>query len=204
MSRILVVDDDELVRDVVANRLRKAGHEIVCSGDGEDGLALATESAFDLVLLDSMMPKLSGVEVCRRLRDDDRTKQVAIILLTARSQEADVARGFAAGADDYVAKPFSPKELESRVEAILATDHRARMTPLPEAAPLVTTFDALREEATALAIGSPALAEYLRVLLQVEVAANDARSRYGDELAALQRRLDGALTDLRRAASEAP
>jgi DNA-binding response OmpR family regulator len=74
----------------------------------------------DLVLLDWMMPKLTGVEVCRMLRDGEDSSRVPVILLTARAQEADIERGFAAGADDYIVKPFSPRELASRVEAVLS------------------------------------------------------------------------------------
>jgi two-component system phosphate regulon response regulator PhoB len=74
----------------------------------------------DLVLLDWMMPRLTGLEVCRALRDDPATAQVPVILLTAKAQEADIQRGFAAGADDYIVKPFSPRELVSRVDAVLA------------------------------------------------------------------------------------
>jgi DNA-binding response OmpR family regulator len=87
--------------------------------DGEEALDLARTSRPDLAVLDVMMPKMDGFEVTRRLREDDATTRIPIILLTARTQEADVQRGFDAGADDYIRKPFSPQELRARVQAIL-------------------------------------------------------------------------------------
>lgn len=199
MSRILVVDDDDLVREVVTHQLGAAGHEVVCAEDGEAGLTAALEGEFDLVLLDSMMPKLTGVEVCRRLRDDDRTRRVPIVMLTVKSQEADVQRGFAAGADDFVAKPFSPRELVSRVAAILGADRvDEHASPLPR--PATVSFDDLRARVDALGDVDPdAAAAYRDVLLQVEVAANDARDRYEEELEALLTRLDRAWATLKQA-----
>ncbi|MPY95300.1 MAG: response regulator [Acidimicrobiia bacterium] len=117
---VLVVDDDQDIRELVTWKLEAAGFEVVGEADGEAGLAAALETRPDLVLLDWMMPRLSGLEVCRALRDEAATARVPVILLTAKAQEADVQRGFAAGADDYIVKPFSPRELVSRVDAVLA------------------------------------------------------------------------------------
>ncbi|MEA2480397.1 MAG: hypothetical protein QOJ07_2319 [Thermoleophilaceae bacterium] len=116
---VLVADDDEDIRDLVAFRLDRAGYEVLRAGDGEQALALAREHRPDLAVLDVMMPKLTGYDVTRELRADAATEAIPVILLTARVQEADVARGFEAGADDYVKKPFSPQELKVRVEAVL-------------------------------------------------------------------------------------
>jgi DNA-binding response OmpR family regulator len=193
VARILIVDDDELVRDVVVHRLRKAGHQVEVAVDGEAGLAAAMATPFDLVLLDSMMPRLSGVEVCRRLRDHDVTSSVAIVMLTARNQDADVERGFAAGADDYIVKPFSPKELVGRVEAILAGERHRREAPI---ALTSATLDAVRDRARQLGAPPDALASFLRTVMQVEVAMNDVLARHGAELAALETRLDGAFSAL--------
>lgn len=117
---VLVVDDDPDIRELVAFKLAQVGHEVTMEKDGEGGLAAALESPPDLVLLDVMMPKLTGIEVCQKLRDNPATASVPIILITAKAQEADVERGFAAGADDYIVKPFSPRELVSRVDAVRA------------------------------------------------------------------------------------
>ncbi len=119
---ILVVDDDPDIRELVSFKLSHMGHTVSSENDGEAGLAAALEAVPDLVLLDLMMPKMTGLEVCQRLRADDRTRDIPIVLITAKAQEADIERGFAAGADDYIVKPFSPRELASRVDAVLARD----------------------------------------------------------------------------------
>ena len=119
LRRVLVVDDDDDIRDLVAFRLDRAGYEVLRAGDGQQALDLAKEHQPDLAVLDVMMPKLTGYDVTRELRADAATSRIPVILLTARVQEADVARGFEAGADDYVKKPFSPQELKARVQAVL-------------------------------------------------------------------------------------
>ena len=116
---VLVADDDDDIRDLVAFRLDRAGYEVLRAGDGQEALDLAREHRPDLAVLDVMMPKLTGYDVTRELRADAATSRIPVILLTARVQEADVARGFEAGADDYVKKPFSPQELKARVQAVL-------------------------------------------------------------------------------------
>jgi DNA-binding response OmpR family regulator len=116
---VLVADDDDDIRDLVAFRLDRAGYEVLRAGDGQEALDLAKEHRPDLAVLDVMMPKLTGYDVTRELRADAATSRIPVILLTARVQEADVARGFEAGADDYVKKPFSPQELKARVQAVL-------------------------------------------------------------------------------------
>ena len=116
---VLVADDEEDIRALVAFRLKRAGYEVITAADGEEALLLATTRLPDLVVLDMMMPKATGLEVTRSLREQDSTKHIPVILLTARAQEADVASGFEAGADDYVKKPFSPMDLQLRVQALL-------------------------------------------------------------------------------------
>jgi DNA-binding response OmpR family regulator len=116
---VLVADDDDDIRDLVAFRLDRAGYEVLRAGDGQEALDLAREHIPDLAVLDVMMPKLTGYDVTREMRADATTSRIPVILLTARVQEADVARGFEAGADDYVKKPFSPQELKARVQAVL-------------------------------------------------------------------------------------
>jgi DNA-binding response OmpR family regulator len=117
MTTILVADDDIDILELVRFKLSRAGHRLLTASDGEAALALARAEAPDVVVLDWMMPKLNGLEVCDAMRRDPALGATTIILLTARAQEADVERGFAAGADDYITKPFSPRELLSRVEA---------------------------------------------------------------------------------------
>jgi DNA-binding response OmpR family regulator len=116
---VLAADDDEDILELVAFRLERSGYTVLRARDGEEALRLALEAKPDLAVLDVMMPKLDGFELTRRLRADDATSRMPIILLTARTQDADVQAGFDAGADDYLRKPFSPQELRARVQAIL-------------------------------------------------------------------------------------
>jgi DNA-binding response OmpR family regulator len=116
---VLVADDDEDILTLVCYRMEKAGYSVVKARDGEEALRLAAEHRPDLAILDVMMPKADGYEVTRRLRSEEATARMPVILLTARAQEHDVQRGFEAGADDYIRKPFSPQELRARVQAIL-------------------------------------------------------------------------------------
>jgi DNA-binding response OmpR family regulator len=116
---VLVADDDRDILQLVSFRLERADYEVVQANDGEEALRLVKELRPDLAVLDLMMPKLNGYEVIREIRQNEETKAIPVILLTARVQEADVARGFEAGADDYLKKPFSPQELRARVQAIL-------------------------------------------------------------------------------------
>src|SRR4051794_10701333 len=119
MARILVVDDEQDIRELVTFKLSRMGHEVRSEADGEAGLAAARQIRPDLILVDWMMPRLTGIEMCVALRADPDFALTPIILLTARAQESDLQRGFAAGASDYVVKPFSPRDLAARVAAAL-------------------------------------------------------------------------------------
>jgi DNA-binding response OmpR family regulator len=116
---VLVADDDPDILALVRFRLERDGYEVLSAPDGETALDLAMARTPDLAVLDVMMPRLDGYEVTRRLREHGPTTTIPIILLTARVQEPDLERGFAAGADDYVTKPFSPQALGERVQAAL-------------------------------------------------------------------------------------
>ena len=118
-SLVLVADDDPDILDLVRYRLERSGYAVATAADGSEAVRLAGELAPALAVLDVMMPGLTGFEVTRKLREDPRTARIPVILLTARAQEADVQEGFAAGADDYLRKPFSPRELSARVQAVL-------------------------------------------------------------------------------------
>jgi two-component system phosphate regulon response regulator PhoB len=120
VTAILVADDDMDIRDLVAFKLEQAGFDVTAVDNGLAALTAARLEPPDLVVLDVMMPGMSGIDVCRELRNDRSTSGLPIILLTARAQEGDVEVGFGAGADDYIVKPFSPRELVTRVEAVLA------------------------------------------------------------------------------------
>ena len=115
-ARILLVDDEQSIQTLLSYPLRKEGYEVVQAGDGQQALARFEEQPFDLVVLDVMLPRLDGLEVCRRLRG---RSSVPIIMLTAKSEEIDKVVGLELGADDYITKPFSLREFSSRVKAAL-------------------------------------------------------------------------------------
>lgn len=123
VAKILVVDDEPAIREVVGLYLRRDGHTVIPAADGEEALELYRKSHPDLVVLDLMLPKVSGIEVCRKIQSERR---VPLIMLTSRSEEEDRIVGLGLGADDYVVKPFSPRELAARVDAVLR-----RTTELP-------------------------------------------------------------------------
>ena len=116
---LLLVEDDRALADLLAWHFTREGYEIARTGDGEEALILAEERTPDLVILDWMIEGVTGIEVCRRLRRRASTAHVPIIMLTARGEESDRIRGLETGADDYVTKPFSPRELLARVGAVL-------------------------------------------------------------------------------------
>jgi len=117
---LLVADDDEDILTLVQLRLSRSGYEVVVARDGDEALRLAREKQPDLAVLDWMMPKASGLEVLRAIRADAELHDTPVVLLTARASEADIKEGLAAGADDFIAKPFSPQELAARIQVILA------------------------------------------------------------------------------------
>ena len=119
IPRLLLVEDDTALSELLEFRFRSEGYDVVITGDGDEALLLAAEQVPDLVILDWMIDGTSGIEVCRRLRRDKATAHVPIIMLTARESEDDRIRGLETGADDYLTKPFSPRELIARVSAIL-------------------------------------------------------------------------------------
>jgi DNA-binding response OmpR family regulator len=120
MARLLVADDDADIRLLVVMRLQHSGHEVTGVGDGQAAVEACRDGEHDLVVLDVMMPGMDGLAVCRELRADPTTAKTPVILLTARAQTADVEAGIAAGADDYVTKPFSPRDLAARVDSLLS------------------------------------------------------------------------------------
>lgn len=118
-GQILVIDDEADLAELVAFNLRQAGYETRTAGSGQDGLDEVRRNPPDLVVLDLMLPDIAGTEVCRRLRADEASRHLPVIMLTARGEEVDRVIGFEVGADDYMVKPFSPRELVLRVSAIM-------------------------------------------------------------------------------------
>lgn len=124
MAKILVIEDEADIQQVLDYNLRQAGYEVMAALKGKDGLRMAREQHPDLVLLDLMLPDLPGTEICRALKDDMATRTMPVVMLTARGEEIDRVVGFELGADDYVSKPFSVRELMLRIRAILRRGER--------------------------------------------------------------------------------
>jgi DNA-binding response OmpR family regulator len=122
MARILIAEDEKQIADMIAFKLTNGGHQIIRAQDGEQALQLALKDLPDLIMLDAMMPGLSGFEVLRRLKSDPALRSVPVIMVTAKGHERDVLSGLRGGAVDYVVKPFSLKELAARVELALSKD----------------------------------------------------------------------------------
>jgi DNA-binding response OmpR family regulator len=137
-NRILVVDDEAEIRQLLVFNLARAGYAVAEAADGEDGYLQALASVPDLIVLDVMLPHIDGFAVCELLRRNERTRQIPVILLTACSSEDSRVVGFESGADDYMAKPFSPRELLARIERLLrareAMKRLAESTPTPAVA----------------------------------------------------------------------
>ena len=129
-KKVIVIEDEPDIQEIIVHNLLRDGYQVEATPNGERGLELVRRLEPDLVLLDLMLPGLDGVEVCRRMKTDPRTRAVSIIMVTARGEESDVVLGLGLGADDYVSKPFSPRELMERVKAVLRRgplqDHQSR------------------------------------------------------------------------------
>jgi len=121
---ILVAEDDRDIADLIVHYLQKAGWRAQVAASGSDALLLAREHSFDAAILDVMLPGVSGLDVCRALRGTPATAELPIIMVTARTEESDRIAGLEIGADDYVAKPFSPNELVARIRALMRRSRR--------------------------------------------------------------------------------
>jgi two-component system phosphate regulon response regulator PhoB len=125
-EKIVVIEDENDILEVIAYNLKREGYEVITSTSGEDGLEKIEKASPQLVVLDLMLPEIDGIELCRKLKSDPVTRAIPVIMVTAKGEESDVVLGLGVGADDYVTKPFSPKELVARVKAIL---RRSRTRP---------------------------------------------------------------------------
>jgi len=118
-AKIVVIEDEVDILEVITYNLGREGYQVIASESGEDGLEKIGNSSPDLVILDLMLPEIDGIELCRKLKSDPLTQRIPVIMVTAKGEESDVVLGLGVGADDYVTKPFSPKELVARVKAVL-------------------------------------------------------------------------------------
>lgn len=128
-AKILVVEDEKDIQELIAYYLKKEGFEVTASSDGEDGLRLIRKDKYDLIILDLMLPKIHGMDLCRILKSGEKTSALPIIMVTAKSDDFDKVLGLESGADDYITKPFNPQEFIARVKAVL---RRAGGTPSKE------------------------------------------------------------------------
>ncbi|KQX63300.1 MULTISPECIES: response regulator transcription factor [unclassified Streptomyces] len=177
MSRVLLIEDDRAVRDGVALALRRQGHEVAAAGTGEDGLDRLRSFRPDVVVLDLMLPGMTGLDVCRRMRDLDQT--LPIIMATARGDDEDIVVGLEAGADDYVVKPVPARVLQARIRALL---RRAAGAPADGGIPKIDTYGDLAVDRAGLSVtrqGEPvALApSELRLLLTLSASPGQVFSR---------------------------
>lgn len=118
-AKVLIIEDEEHISELVKYNLESAGYQVAAAYDGEEGLKLVSEFKPDLVILDLMLPKLDGISVCNKLRNQKETEDISIIMLTAKSSETDKIIGLEIGADDYITKPFSVRELQARIKTVL-------------------------------------------------------------------------------------
>lgn len=125
-KRVLVVEDEEDIRRLISIKLKSAGYEVATANDGEEGLAAAVRDKPDLLVSDVMMPKKDGYAMVREIREALGSEAPAIIMLTARGQDTDVATGLDSGADDYIVKPFAPRELIARIQVVMLRHERQR------------------------------------------------------------------------------
>jgi two-component system phosphate regulon response regulator PhoB len=134
-STILIVEDDPDIREIMEYNLSREGLRVTCAGEGKEGLRMALEESPDLLLLDRMLPGMAGEEICRHLRAHPATKNLPIIMITAKGEESDIVDGLNGGADDYITKPFRPAELVARTHALLRRSRRDS-SPSLEAGPV--------------------------------------------------------------------
>lgn len=152
-EKILVVDDEEDILELVRYNLSREGYQVVGTLSGEEALKKARSEAFDLIVLDLMLPGIDGLEVTKKLRDNDKPRHIPVVMLTAKGEEADIVTGLELGADDYITKPFSPRVLIARVRTALR-----RQTRRPDDATAVIQIHALEihpGRRTVLAAGNP-------------------------------------------------
>jgi two-component system phosphate regulon response regulator PhoB len=166
-AMILIVEDEAPQAEMLRYNLEKEGFRTVVAATGEDALAQAEMEVPDLVIVDWMLPERSGIDVCRRLRSRSETRQLPIIMLTARGEEGDRVLGLEAGADDYVVKPYSPREMVARVQALLRRTSRATSGKTLEYAGIVLDLEAhkVTRDGVPLALG-PTQFQLLKVLME--------------------------------------
>jgi len=203
-ATVLVIDDEKDLIELVRYNLEKNGFDVRDARDGESGLAKAAQLKPDVILLDVMLPGMDGLEVCRRLRSSSATSRVPVIMLTAKTEEADRVVGLELGADDYVTKPFSPRELVARLKAVLRRTS-AQEEPRDVIRRGNLTIDLTRREVSCRGSCIPLTATEFRLLHFLAARPGRVFSRaeiidgaLGQEIAVLDRTVDVHIVALRR------
>lgn len=201
---ILVIDDEQDLIELVRYNLEKDGFLVKSAQDGESGLAAAFHDLPDIIIIDLMLPGIDGLEVCRSLRSDNRTARIPIIMLTAKSAESDRILGLELGADDYVTKPFSPRELIARIKAVLRRSSVAE-SPSERIRFGALTIDLGRREVSCEGVVIPLTATEFRLLQFFSLHPGRVYSRdqlidnaLGREVSVVDRTIDVHITGLRK------
>ena len=201
---VLVIDDEKDLIELIQYNLEKEGFQVISAVDGEAGLALASQEIPDVMLVDLMLPGIDGLEVCQRLRRDERTAGIPLIMVTAKDSESDRVVGLELGADDYVTKPFSPRELAARVKAVLrrSSNHKPASEMLRRGS---LSIDLTRHEVSCTEEAVSLTATEFRLLQFMATRPGRVFSRadiidgaLGRDVAVLDRTIDVHIMSLRR------
>jgi DNA-binding response OmpR family regulator len=202
---IVVVEDEQAIQDVIAYNLRREGYEVLLAGHGNEGLALIQSKRPALVILDLMLPGIDGLSVCQQLRADPKTRSIPLMILSAKEEESDIVIGLSLGADDYLAKPFSPREMLARVKALLrrANTSRSVSDDYIQVGPLAIDFSRFEAKLS----GQPLKLTATEFKLLAELAGHPGRAltrehllnrAVGDAVVVVDRNIDVHIRSVRK------
>ena len=202
---VVVVEDEADIQDVIAYNLKRDGYEVLTASRGDEGLSLIQAKMPDLVILDLMLPGIDGLSICQQLRADPKTKSLPIIILSAKEEEADVVIGLGFGADDYVPKPFSPRELLARVKAVLRRSSSQETVKQDQICRGELIIDIDRHQASLRGIGIKLTATEFKLLTVLASHPGRAFSReqllnrvVGDAVVVVDRNIDVHIRSVRK------
>ena len=202
---IVVVEDEQAIQDVIAYNLRREGYEVLLAGHGKKGLALIQSKRPALVILDLMLPGIDGLSICQQLRADAKTRSIPLMILSAKEEESDIVIGLSLGADDYLAKPFSPREMLARVKALLrrANNSRSVADDYIQVGPLAIDFSRFEAKLS----GQPLKLTATEFKLLAELAGHPGRAltrehllnrAVGDAVVVVDRNIDVHIRSVRK------
>ena len=202
---IVVVEDEQAIQDVIAYNLRREGYKVLLAGHGNEGLALIQSKRPALVILDLMLPGIDGLSICQQLRADPKTRSIPLMILSAKEEESDIVIGLSLGADDYLAKPFSPREMLARVKALLrrANTSRSVSDDYIQVGPLAIDFSRFEAKLS----GQPLKLTATEFKLLAELAGHPGRAltrehllnrSVGDAVVVVDRNIDVHIRSVRK------